>query len=61
MAALPDPRAAPLAAEMAVLHVLANRLRSLTKPADVSAIMGDIETLLDEIDHRSRDPRADHR
>jgi type I restriction enzyme R subunit len=48
VAALPDPRAAPLAAEMAVLHVLANRLRSLTKPPDVSAIMGDIETLLDE-------------
>jgi type I restriction enzyme R subunit len=61
MAALPDPRAAPLAAEMAVLHVLANRLRSLTKPADVSAIMGDIETLLDEsiIGHAIRAPITD--
>jgi type I restriction enzyme R subunit len=61
MAALPDPRAAPLAAEMAVFHVLANRLRSLAKPADVSAIMGDIETLLDEsiIGHAIRAPIAD--
>jgi type I restriction enzyme R subunit len=61
MAVLPDPRAAPLAAEMAVLHVLANRLRSLTKPADVSAIMGDIETLLDEsiIGHAIRAPITD--
>jgi type I restriction enzyme, R subunit len=61
MAALPDPRAAPLAAEMAVLHVLANRLRSLTRPADVSAIMGDIETLLDEsiIGHAIRAPITD--
>jgi type I restriction enzyme R subunit len=61
MAALPDPRAAPLAAEMAVWHVLANRLRSLTKPADVSAIMGDIETLLDEsiVGHAIRAPITD--
>ena len=61
MAALPDPRAAPLAAEMAVLHVLANRLRSFTRPADVSAIMGDIETLLDEliIGHAIRTPITD--
>jgi type I restriction enzyme R subunit len=61
MAALPDPRAAPLAAEMAVLHVLANRLRSFTRPADVSAIMGDIETLLDEsiIGHAIRAPITD--
>ena len=61
MAALPDPRAAPLAAEMAVLHVLANRLRSLTKPADITAIMGDIETLLDEsiVGHAIRAPITD--
>jgi type I restriction enzyme R subunit len=61
MAALPDPRAAPLAAEMAVLHVLANRLRSLANPPDVSAIMGDIETLLDEsiIGHAIRAPITD--
>jgi type I restriction enzyme R subunit len=61
MAALPDPRAAPLAAEMAVLHVLANRLRSLTKPADISGIIGDIETLLDEsiIGHVIRAPVTD--
>ena len=61
MAALPDPRAAPLAAEMAALHVLANRLRSLTKPADISVIMGDIETLLDEliVGHAIRAPITD--
>src|ERR1700730_13965362 len=61
MAPLPDPRAAPLAAEMAVLHVLANRLRALIRPADVSAIMGDIETLLDEsiIGHAIRAPITD--
>jgi type I restriction enzyme R subunit len=61
MAVLPDPRATPLAAEMAVWHVLANRLRALTKPADLSAIMGGIEALLDEsiIGHTIRAPITD--
>jgi type I restriction enzyme R subunit len=58
MAVLPDPRATPLAAEMAVWHVLASRLRALTKPADISAIMSGIEALLDEsiIGHTIRAP-----
>jgi type I restriction enzyme R subunit len=61
MAALPDPRAAPLAADMAVLHVIADRLRSLTPRADVSGIIGDIEALLDEsiIGHTIRAPIID--
>jgi type I restriction enzyme, R subunit len=56
--ALPDKRAAPFAADMAVLHVLADRLRSLTPKADVSAVMSEIETLLDEsiIGHAIRAP-----
>jgi type I restriction enzyme R subunit len=60
-ATLPDPRAAPFAADMAVLHVLADRLRSLTPKADVSGIMGDIEALLDEsiIGHAIRAPITD--
>jgi type I restriction enzyme R subunit len=61
MAVLPDPRAAPLAAEMAVWHVLANRLRALTQPPDISAVMADIGTLLDEsiIGHAIRAPITD--
>jgi type I restriction enzyme R subunit len=47
-AALPDPRVVPFTANMAVLHVLAERLRSLTRRADVSGILDEIETLLDE-------------
>jgi type I restriction enzyme, R subunit len=56
--ALPDKRAAPFTADMAVLHVLAERLRSLTPRADVSAVMSEIETLLDEsiIGHAIRAP-----
>src|SRR5690349_845326 len=57
-AALPDPRVAPFTPEMAVLHVLAERIRSLTKPPDVSAVLEQIETLLDEsiIGHAIRTP-----
>jgi type I restriction enzyme R subunit len=60
-AALPDPRAAPLTADIAVLHVLAERLRALTPRADVSGILGEIETLLDEsmIGHAIRAPITD--
>jgi type I restriction enzyme R subunit len=60
-AALPDPRAAPYAADVAVLHVLAERLRSLAPRPDISGIMGGIETLLDEsiIGHAIRAPITD--
>jgi len=60
-ATLPDPRAAPFAADMAVLHVLADRLRALTVRPDVSDVMGKIETLLDEaiIGHAIRAPIHD--
>jgi len=60
-ATLPDPRAAPFAADMAVLHVLADRLRALTPKADVAGIMNRIETLLDEaiIGHAIRAPIRD--
>ncbi len=47
-AALPDPRAVPFTADMAVFHVLADRLRALTPKPDVSAVMGEIDALLDE-------------
>ena len=57
-AALPDPRAAPFAAEMATLHVLADRIRALEPKADISGVLGDIDTLLDEsiIGHTIRAP-----
>ncbi len=60
-AALPDPRVAPFTADIAVLHVVAERLRSLTKRADVSGVLDDIETLLDEsiIGHAIRAPITD--
>src|SRR6185312_9516619 len=59
--ALPDPRAAPFTADMAVLHVLADRMRALVEKPDVSAVMGDIEALLDEsiIGHAIRAPIRD--
>lgn len=60
-ACLPDPRASPFAADMAVFHVLAERLRALTPKPDVSGVMGDIEALLDEsiIGHAIRSPIRD--
>ena len=44
-----------------MLHVVAERLRSLTKRADVSGVLDDIETLLDEsiIGHAIRAPITD--
>lgn len=60
-AALPDPRVAPYTGDMAVLHVLADRLRALTPKADVAGIMDQIEALLDEsiIGHTIRAPIRD--
>lgn len=60
-AALPDPRVAPLAGDMAVLHVLAERIRALTPKPDVSAVLGEIDALLDEsvIGHAIRAPIRD--
>ncbi|HEV2161487.1 MAG TPA: type I restriction enzyme endonuclease domain-containing protein [Stellaceae bacterium] len=51
-------RKAPFAADVAVLHVLADRLRALTQPPDVSAVMEKIESLLDEaiVGHAIRAP-----
>jgi type I restriction enzyme R subunit len=60
-AALPDPRVAPYSADMAVFHLLADRLRSLTPKADVSAVLDAIDDLLDEsiIGHAIRAPVRD--
>jgi len=57
-AALPDPRVAPYSANMAVLHLLADRLRSLTPRADVSRVLDAIDDLLDEsiLGHAIRAP-----
>jgi type I restriction enzyme R subunit len=60
-AALPDPRVAPLTADMAVFHVLADRLRALTPKPDVSSVLGAIDDLLDEsiLGHAIRVPIRD--
>jgi type I restriction enzyme R subunit len=60
-AALPDQRAVSFTANMAVFHVLADRLRALTVKPDVSGVMAEIETLLDEsiIGHAIRAPVRD--
>lgn len=60
-AALPDPRVVPYTADMAVLHVLADRLRALTPRPDVSAVMDAIDDLLDEsiVGHAIRAPVRD--
>jgi type I restriction enzyme R subunit len=60
-AALPDPRTAPFTPNMAVFHVLAERLRALAPRPDISGILNDIETLLDEsiIGHTIRAPITD--
>src|SRR5262249_22959980 len=46
-AILPDPTAAEFAPACALLAVLAEKIRSLTPPADISAVMGQVEELLD--------------
>lgn len=60
-AALPDPRVGPLTADMAVLHVLADRLRALTQKPDVSMVLDSIDNLLDEsiVGHAIRVPIRD--
>ena len=57
-AVLPDPRVAPFTAEIAVLHVLANRLRALTPKPDISGVLDQVDDLLDEsiIGHEIRAP-----
>lgn len=57
-AALPDPRVVPHTTDMAVLHVLANRLRALTVKPDVSGVLDAIDDILDEsiIGHAIRAP-----
>lgn len=57
-AALPDPHVVPYTADMAVLHVLADRLRALVPKPDVSSVLDDIDDLLDEsiIGHAIRAP-----
>jgi type I restriction enzyme R subunit len=46
-AILPDPAAAEFAPACAFLGVLAEKIRSLTPPADISAVMEKVEQLLD--------------
>jgi type I restriction enzyme R subunit len=60
-AALPDPRVVPYTTDMAVLHVLADRLRALTLKPNVSAVMDAIDDLLDEsiVGHAIRAPVRD--
>jgi len=47
-AVLPDLQANVVAAPCAVLRVLAEKVRSLTPPSDISGVMGQVEQLLDE-------------
>ena len=47
-AILPDPQASELAPRAILLSVIAEKIRALTPPADISEVMGDVETLLDE-------------
>jgi type I restriction enzyme, R subunit len=46
-AILPDPQASELAPRAVLLSVIAEKIRALTPPADISEVMGDVETLLD--------------
>ena len=46
-AILPDPQASGLAPRAVLLSVIAEKIRALTPPADISEVMGDVETLLD--------------
>src|SRR5204863_6192765 len=47
-ALLPDERAAPYLKPVATLHVLAEALRGMLGPGDISAVSAKIEALLDE-------------
>jgi type I restriction enzyme R subunit len=44
----PDKAANEIAHDAVVFGVLAQKIRSLTKPADISAVIGEVEDLLDE-------------
>ncbi|MEM7430686.1 MAG: type I restriction endonuclease subunit R [Pseudomonadota bacterium] len=46
-AVLPDKEATAFAADTVLISVLAQKIRSLTPPPDISEIMGDVEELLD--------------
>jgi len=46
-AILPDTQASVLAPRAVLLSVIAEKIRALTPPADISEVMGEVETLLD--------------
>nr|MBC8362795.1 type I restriction endonuclease subunit R [Candidatus Desulfatibia profunda] len=46
-AVLPDPAAHEFAAEVTSIHVIAEKIRALTPPADISQVMQQVEDLLD--------------
>jgi type I restriction enzyme R subunit len=46
-AVLPDPAAQEFAAEVAPVEVIADKIRALTPPADISMVMQQVESLLD--------------
>ncbi|MFQ5796234.1 MAG: type I restriction endonuclease subunit R [Candidatus Bipolaricaulia bacterium] len=46
-AVLPDPTGNELAPKCTLLKVIAQKIRSLTPPADISGVMGEVEKLLD--------------
>jgi type I restriction enzyme R subunit len=46
-AVLPDPAAREFAAQVMPVRVIADKIRSLTPPADISAVMQQVEELLD--------------
>ncbi len=47
-AVLPDPAAKEFAAEVSPLQVIADKIRALTRPADISQVMQQVEGLLDQ-------------
>jgi type I restriction enzyme R subunit len=47
-AVLPDPAAREFAAEVSPLQVIADKIRALTRPADISQVMQQVEGLLDQ-------------
>ena len=46
-AVLPDPKAREMQADCNLIHFLAEKIRSLTPPADISGVMRQVENLLD--------------
>jgi type I restriction enzyme R subunit len=47
-AVLPDPAAREFALEVTPVKVIADKIRALTPPADISQVMGQVEVLLDQ-------------